>query len=192
MTPDFTTTGIPAEWQMLLYRIQRKEPRAIIAGGALRDHYLGRPVSDLDIFVPVGGGDAAGVVELDRPKLVHQVPEPYMIFDSEVRQIGLWASDILDITPVNLIHVSDYVCTPWDQINRFDFGVCQIAYDGRQLHMTSAFCRDVSQKTFTYTRTSPTEAQHEQSMKRYARLQAKYAGWAMVDPRKPVDLFGDL
>ena len=180
--PDFTLHSIPREWSKLLSRIQQKESRALIAGGCLRDHYLERPVADIDIFVPDDETGAAGVIRYDRPVLAKSVPKPYFTHDSDVRQIGYYESAEERLTPVNLIHVSSYACTPWDQIERFDFGICQIAFDGQQLFMTSAFGRDVKERTFTYLRQEPSEAQHEASMGRFERLSLKYPGWKLRQP----------
>jgi tRNA nucleotidyltransferase/poly(A) polymerase len=43
---------IPPEWEDLRRKVASKAGRyAIIAGGAIRDHILGLPVKDIDIFV---------------------------------------------------------------------------------------------------------------------------------------------
>jgi hypothetical protein len=48
---------IPADWQAVLQKIQTVYPSAIIAGGALRDLYHGKPVKDVDIFISVNEWD---------------------------------------------------------------------------------------------------------------------------------------
>ena len=43
---------IPPEWENLRRKVASQAGRhAIIAGGAIRDHILGLPVKDIDIFV---------------------------------------------------------------------------------------------------------------------------------------------
>jgi hypothetical protein len=47
-----TITAIPQEWEDLRRKVSSQAGRhAIIAGGAIRDHILGLPIKDLDIFV---------------------------------------------------------------------------------------------------------------------------------------------
>ena len=46
---------LPMAWLDVLRKVQTKCPEAIIGGGALRDHYLGAPVKDVDIFVRSSG-----------------------------------------------------------------------------------------------------------------------------------------
>ena len=186
---DFTKFAIPNWWRVLLNRVQLKAPKALIGGGCLRDLYLNRPIADVDLFVPEGESGVREVVNLTHPKLTRYAYEPYFTHDQHVRQIGYFESAVLDVPPINLIHVSAHTCEPWTQIERFDFGLCQIAFDGEQLYMSSAFGRDVKQKTFTYTRNPDTEAQRTNSMARYERLSKKYEGWKLVMPTPKEELF---
>lgn len=47
---------MPAEWLAVLRAFQQVEPEAVIAGGAVRDFFIGRPVKDVDIFLPARYG----------------------------------------------------------------------------------------------------------------------------------------
>jgi hypothetical protein len=47
-----STVAIPPEWENLRREVASQAGRhAFIAGGAIRDHLLGLPVKDIDIFV---------------------------------------------------------------------------------------------------------------------------------------------
>lgn len=46
-------SSIPQEWKDTLARIQQVFPGAVIAGGCLRDLDHGKPIKDVDIFVPI-------------------------------------------------------------------------------------------------------------------------------------------
>ena len=47
-----TTPVIPHEWEHVRWRIARMFNKpAILAGGSVRDHLLGIPINDLDVFI---------------------------------------------------------------------------------------------------------------------------------------------
>lgn len=52
---------VPATWQEILAFVMETEPDAVIAGGAIRDLYLGiSSTKDLDIIIPVSGWSEPG------------------------------------------------------------------------------------------------------------------------------------
>lgn len=172
---------IPAEAARVLRRVQQEVPEAIVAGGCLRDAIMNRPINDIDVFVPQDqAGRAAMAIYDTHPKHVKTLHEAYMTFNSDVQRVSYYEGE--GVLPVNIIGV--YQCTPERQLERFDFGICRVAFDGMRLWKDLAFDRDQRDETFTLL-VDQTEEQRKYSLKRFERLQGKYNGWRFVD-RAPV------
>jgi hypothetical protein len=173
---------IPASWRTTLDNIRFHLRDAVLAGGALRDRDNGRPVKDLDVFV---GGETERDLFAIRQKLVDagfaceeiDTERMYPIGEHEV--VGFFG--VRDPS-VHLTGVPDaiqliVVRWPTDQIvRRFDFGICQIAFDGTEVIRTAAYHTDKAERTFRICRQRE-DFELEASVKRYARLLAKYEGW---------------
>lgn len=184
------TYKIPAAAVSALCRVHDHVPEALVAGGCLRDTLLGRPVNDVDIFVPYGKERLAALaIEGTHPVLTKSIPEPYFTFNSDVRSVDYYAGSDGEL-PINIIGVSEGTCTPWQQLERFDFGICRVAFDGERLWKDLSFDRDARDRTFTLM-VSQTDDQRDYSMQRYERLLKKYPTWRFVDFKKALD-FGDL
>ena len=64
-----------------------------------------------------------------------------------------------------------------DLISKFDFGLCQIAYDGEQITYTNAFIKDFMNRTMTLTHAN----KYDRSIERYKEwTKKKYKGWKFV------------
>lgn len=182
---------IPGEWAAVLKNIQAVAPEAFIAGGCLRDYWNDKPVNDIDIFVPASKG-LATAVKLTHAKKTKSIPEPYLTHDNNVRYIDYYEDLTCKLPPVNLIGVSDEVCNPSDQLERFDFGICRVAYDGVTLWQDLSYHRDIRAKTFTL-KEGQTEEQLKFSLGRFNRLSLKYPGFKLVrTARWPFDDKGAL
>jgi hypothetical protein len=184
---------IPAAWDDALKAVREVYPNAILAGGALRDLQLDRPVKDLDIFVS-GDSDTAALDRtmsrfgFDRRTLTdfssfaggdHTVVLS-LTYEERYSEAIEWEP----APPVNVVILSPD--TTWSigaALARFDFGLCQVAYDGRRVHLTRAFLQDAKEKTLTLIRCDTPE-QYECSMRRAERLLAKYAEFTLVDEFK--------
>jgi hypothetical protein len=175
-------TTIPSEWRNLLNRVKAAAPSAMLGGGCLRDLFMFRTINDLDVFVRQDHpGDEAGefaaartVIRETHPQLLKVAHEPYFTHTFNVRRVEYYGSP-LGWPPVNLIGVAEHILTsPAALAADFDFGLCQIVYDGTQVYASEAFHNDVENHTFTIT-LPQTEDQHENTMKRYERLRQKYA-----------------
>jgi hypothetical protein len=172
--------NIPESYRTALMAVREVFPGALIAGGCLRDLDNGRPVKDVDIFVPncPSYDDTLALVR------EHLVPDPQMMSNT-MGGYEAWA------TP-ELVGVFD-ICRP-DQdfqpvclsggpetiLGRMDFGICRISYDGESVHRTDEYLADQATKTFTLLR-SDDDAQHDRSMRRWDRFREKYGDWTLLD-----------
>lgn len=187
---------IPNSYHSALAQVRASFPGALIAGGCLRDLDNGRPVKDVDIFLPSLAAPKADIDETDlfaclsqddfswlRDMITASLPEG----GSVVGVMGCyegWATEevmgVFDIeTPVLNYQL---ICLSSDAesiLPRMDFGICRIAWDGEMVHRTNEYQADKHNERFTLLRCgSPTEM--ELSLARYARLSQKYPGWPMV------------
>jgi hypothetical protein len=166
---------IPISWKIILGNVQKVSPNAIIAGGALRDLDNGRPISDLDIFIPVAGVDEFHVVSTAVTPLLGCEPDGVAKTGYKgTTQAHYVCSNRFrtDDIEVNLVGV---LCM--DVLERFDFGLCKISYDGRELVKLPGYMDDVANHTITYDSGNP-YVFRATSMKRVAKIQGKYPGWA--------------
>src|SRR3546814_2316422 len=86
----------------------------------------------------------------------------------------LWGGLEVQIVPVTT--------TPKGLLERLDFGICQIGFDGTDVIRTPAYVRDRDNQTFTLIRCDNAD-QKERSRQRFERLSVKYPGWSFVDTR---------
>ena len=174
---------IPALWHVALRAVQETCPGAIIAGGALRDLDNDRPVKDVDIFFPCDGADAFAAAvwtletELD-VKTDYTLGKEYRENFNDV--VGV-ARFTVQNTEFDLIGIDLGVSRVKRIIDRFDFGLCQISYDGKLVFRTAAYWVDMRVQQFTFLKPSRCDfVPIKASLKRWNRLQAKYAGWPLV------------
>jgi hypothetical protein len=171
---------VPSAAAKLLRSVQKDVPQALVAGGCIRDAINNRSISDIDIFVPESAvWIAADAIRKTHPTRTKTIPEPYFVFNNDVRVVEYYESE-LGFPQVNLIGVTNGTCTPEKQLERFDFGICRVAFDGQRLWKDLAFDRDQADETFTLL-VWQTQEQRDFSVQRYERLQAKYNGWKFVD-----------
>lgn len=155
---------------------------AVIAGGAVRDVLLGRPVKDIDVWY----SDDSHVdwVEVSRcfptwKRLLHDDAAAY-ISGGEVQAV-IDLDSFSGGKPVQLIRT-------WQSgrsvLDRFDIGLCQVGYDGRVFH-TADFLRDVERETITILR-SPKGGNVTAHMSNHLdRVQAKYPTFTPVSRTLP-------
>lgn len=181
--------NIPTLWADLLARIQTLVPTAVLAGGALRDLDNGRPVKDLDVFVPAG----TCMFEMEaRVYATHRgisaiCNGDYIDSACEVERTTTFAGrfdfDTLETPPdLNIICLRTG-CDVQLIADRVDFGLCQISWNGRYLYHSAEYEVDKANHTLTLTRVDSADG-FERSMKRYERLAQKYVGWKLVIPER--------
>lgn len=139
---------------------------AVIAGGAVRDSLFGKPVKDIDIFVSKEQAHFITEVFSVEKNLYCgyiNIPDVDGVFDIPVTHTEL---------PVQIITMDEGM-SPADRLHTFDFGFCQVAYDGKNIITTENFLNDYKNNTITLVYC---ENQHEydRSMRRFERLKEKY------------------
>lgn len=170
---------VPASWLSILSAVQTATGLTpVLAGGALRDHFHGVPVKDLDIFLP----HTEGIVRELRGLFEDMGFECF-------QSIGMSCDGLNDcrvvlgfrdraglLLDVNLIFLDPETSrTPEEIVGRIDFGICQIGVFFNELgraefFYTDAFVGDVAKLTFTLTR----QHDRERSLRRFDRLSDKY------------------
>jgi hypothetical protein len=169
----------------ILEALQQAIPDSVhIAGGAVRDTILDRPIRDVDIFLPHTAGDqAAALLRAEFGYVKVGEWKQYMGFSDPmvVRVAKFEKAD--ETIPICLIGLAENL-SPYDNIARFDFGVCMAAWPGGTGAMitSNAFKRDIESKAFTLYR-ADNLAQFSYSMVRFKKLTAeRYKDWKLSVP----------
>ena len=190
---------IPAEWRQVLRTFQDKGAKeAVIAGGALRDLFNHKPVKDVDIFIRTQGSQKKNRQMLEeafrstRLEITYQqsgndyfsgerFPAPKA--KNNGRNVAESWTIIAgrDKTEYNIIFVPELV-SPLKLIESFDFGLCQIGYDGKIIFSTNRYNDDVRDKRicFALTDVNDTSAEHLQ------RIIKKYPDWKLCAESKKI------
>jgi hypothetical protein len=186
--PSPTSTATPIRkvqhYDNILEALQRALPGSPhIAGGAVRDTILERPIRDIDIFLHHADGEQAvallrtkfGYVKVGEWKRYEHFSDPMV-----VRVAKLEKAD--ETIPICLIGLAESL-SPHDNIARFDFGICMAAWSGGDSMLSDdCFKRDIESKTFTLCR-ADNLAQFSYSMVRFEKLTAdRYKDWQLSVP----------
>jgi hypothetical protein len=184
---------IPEEWKTALKEIQSEFPGATIVGGALQDLVLGKPIADVDIFIPHHGWSTEeitqllmGIFPVDEAEVNGKYFDP-----EELEQYQLNMSEVFGVWNIQFRNLTVQVITlkvDWEDMDlvylteRCDFGICRIAFDGELLFLHEHFEYDVMNSQFTLRRNT-----HPNShITRYARIAGKkYPDWPMVSFEVP-------
>jgi hypothetical protein len=138
-------TPIPEQWEHLRHSVSHRAGRpAVIAGGAIRDHILGVPVKDLDIFVMGLSDDAAE--EIFGAIRMHVGYAGSDTAGSRTQYV--WHGIAVDLVFLHLDH-------PEHVLDRFDLGICRVCWDGTSILATEDFHRDLSDRVITQFYPSP-------------------------------------
>src|SRR5437899_726457 len=117
---------IPPEWENLRRKVASQAGRhAIIAGGAIRDHILGLPVKDIDIFVL--GMDAQSAKQIFGADIIEYAGVEEAKHHYRTRD-GL-AVDLVFSRYDNVQEVLEH----------FDLGICRVGWDGWDYVITDDF-----------------------------------------------------
>jgi hypothetical protein len=182
-------TATVFDYADLLRSIRQVAPEAHIAGGAVRDTILQKPIRDVDVFL-AGEGLQAVAAHLRSAHGYVMVGEwkEYLGF-SDPAMTRVAKFDRADVTiPVCLIGLKPDYVEPADNMARFDFGLCMAAFDGTEVIRTAAFNDDAAARTFTLCRADDAP-QFAYSMSRFEKLTAdRYAGWKLAVPAQFAEL----
>ena len=152
----------------------------------MRDFHNDRPVKDIDIFVPATADlDQIERLFVDVP--THKLSKTtkssdYFDFaDATVREAREY-TPLYTGLPINIIAMADSHFPIEVNMNRFDFGLCRIAYDGVKLYQPEEYWHDVANQVLTLRRCE-NQTQMDRSLERYKRFAAKYE-WPLVIPEE--------
>lgn len=160
---------------------------AVLAGGIVRDTIFGKDPKDIDIFVSqedfdenkvkialfeheVSECDFSGYAEIPDVQRVFNISRKYASITEMVKLHCDLPAQIIVMQPG---------MSPLKRIETFDFGFCQVAYDGEKILFTDHFSKDYLDKTISLVYC---ENQHEweRSMIRFARISQKYPEFRLV------------
>jgi hypothetical protein len=171
-------------YALILSSIKDLCPTAHIAGGAVRDSLLDRPIKDIDLFLNDAATDATATLMRSQFSFV-KVGEwkSYERFsDPAVARLAKFEKADETI-PVCLIGLN-MAQAMQDNVRRFDFGICMAGWDGEGVYTAPEYQRDMEAKTFTLCR-ADNQAQYNYSISRFRKLTAdRYAGWELAVPEQ--------
>jgi hypothetical protein len=173
----------------ILAALQRALPgNTHIAGGAVRDTVLERPIRDVDIFLHEP--DAVTAAALLRSEFAYVKVGEWTTYegfsDPMVTRVAKFEKADETI-PICLIGLREDL-VPYRNVKRFDFGICMASWDGDEIRTTDECKRDMEGRAFTLCR-ADNYAQFAYSMVRFTKLTAdRYEGWALSVPEQFEDL----
>ena len=178
---------MPLHFFTALQVVQRRFPEAVLAGGALRDAYIGKPVKDLDIFVSYPNHNALHPLFLiaqcfDMGGVISEQKFTGYAAMNEVAQCFQVVSELFP-QPINIVLLNRKIECASDVIDRMDFGICHIGCRGmgQDMVVSDRFFRDMAMRTFTLYR----QDDEARAVRRWQRLQDKYEPpWRMVIPHR--------
>lgn len=179
------------EWKAVLREVQKIDPYALIAGGCLRDIVHNVPIKDIDIFVtPMSlsrWGQCCLAVQEHYPTLSNDDDFDDSTATAPIEcETGHMYYRRKDPIPINMILLK--TLRPVEYAPRFDWGLCQIYYDGNTVTRLSPFNQDSANKTLTLCRWTDLEGV-QYSYGRFERLLKKYPGYKLVVPRPARELW---
>jgi hypothetical protein len=166
---------IPGAWRGVLSTLHLAGIPAVLAGGAMRDLYCGREAKDIDIFT-LG-------LESDIPSKIIKCLKGSWDFKSYTTFTRGYEIDFVlertakrkDEKCLQVIGVS--AKSTLELIQEFDYGLCQIAWDGARIVYTQRFLTDFLNGTFTLTNVHA----YDCAIDRYKTwTKEKYKGWKFV------------
>jgi hypothetical protein len=166
-----TEKDIPKEWVDLLLKFQTIHSKVVLAGGSLRDLDHGLDVKDLDFFVACGSeSEATALNKLLGGKEPEQ-NDTDAWYPESMREIILVTNmDVEGLPPIQLIFVNwsiQYIT------QRFDYGLCQISFNGKYLERSKGYLEDHDDKVFRLIR-SESPLALASSVHRFSRWVPRY------------------
>jgi hypothetical protein len=172
------------QYQSILDGIQTIEPLAHIAGGAVRDTILERPIKDIDVFLENERTDTAaqmlrsefGYVKTGEWASYREFSDPAVIRLAKFERAD-------ETIPLCLIGLNEPKSMQAN-VERFDFGICMVAWDGVDVYKAELFDEDVANHTFTLSR-ADNQPQFNYSMSRFKKMTAdRYQGYTLSVPEE--------
>jgi hypothetical protein len=169
-----------SDYTNILATLQQIAPEAHIAGGSVRDTLLQKQIHDIDVFM----GDEHVEETATLLRSVHKYVKvgewkQYNDFSDPAMTRVARFENADEPLPICIIGLQPDFANQYDNIERFDFGICMVAFDGKRIFRTEKFDQDEKTKTFTLYRADNKE-QYAYSMSRFERITAgRYAGWSL-------------
>jgi hypothetical protein len=173
----------------ILKTIRTIAPQAHVAGGAVRDTILEKPLHDIDVFVDdVHVEEVAKALRSDFGYVRVGDWKQYLGFSDPAMTRVCKFEKAEETIPVCIIGLKSRYAAPEVNIARFDFGICMAAFDGENTLLAAEFDTDVESKTFTLCRADNFH-QFAYSMSRFKKISAgRYQGWSLSVPSSFQDL----
>jgi Poly A polymerase head domain len=171
------------QYSDILTAVRALCPSAHVGGGAVRDTLLERSIHDIDLFLSDDATEAAtrvlrskfGYVKVGDWESYEQFSDPAVVRLAKFEKADM-------AIPLCLIGL-DKPRDMRENVERFDFGICEAAWDGSSVYTSSEYRTDLDNKTFTLCR-ADNQPQFNYSMKRFQNMtEHRYAGWKLVVPR---------
>lgn len=154
-------------------KIQKEFPDALLAGGAVRDLVLNRPIKDGDIFI--GGTPNKSIIHRKAFDKTHWIQNPtrfwrdllededwrvYVQLDTYNKSNDVHVDVVIKLYNPQLTSFDKSKIDTFDIIfllkpaksyfmEDFDFNICKAAYDGSNYLYADGFLKDISNKTIT-------------------------------------------
>jgi hypothetical protein len=169
-----TYPNIPTEWEQVRRDISKMfDKTAILAGGAIRDHLLSIPYNDLDVFIldaPFHWKKTSGEDYIAINGSAIQAEAFLNRFGIKLHSIDdedLYSSHFhVDFNGFDVDLVFSWPSSVDAVLDRFDVGLCKVAWDGIDYTITSDFERDAKNKTLTIMPDKPAFADHKQRLEK--------------------------
>jgi hypothetical protein len=173
-----------------LAKLQAVGVKGLIAGGAVRDHLLNRPVKDIDVFVPYSEDieqklqAAFGVLHVN-PLISAEYAgaggEVEHVYEVAISSDPFGSLEEITRPPLQIIVLAPGL-DPVDRARHHDFGICQAWYLGNgQFGETLAFTNDVMHQRFTLSHCED-QQQFDRSMRRWERFRERFDGFYLYVP----------
>jgi hypothetical protein len=169
---------VPLSWSTVLVTIRPRftETKAqYIAGGALRDLFLGREPKDIDIFTgPDWNVEAAkklGEIKWTKKGApFDQDPESWSAADDTIETVANLT--IEGLPPFQIIE-RPHNPEPMKMLERFDFGICRVAWDAQGYYIHNDFVTDFYDRAFKARANLYPDA----TLMRAQRFAERFHGW---------------
>jgi len=177
--------SIVQQFDNALAALKRAGIDGLIAGGAVRDHILNKPVRDIDVFVEYRADieqrleQAYGIGCVNRMMAAEYA-------GNEVKHVFEVMSDSLTDVPVQVIVLNEGL-TPGDRAAHHDFGICQCWYlGGGTFDWTGAFLSDKELGRFTLTHCEG-QGEFDRSMRRWEKFAGRFPEFNLRVPAEFAD-----
>jgi hypothetical protein len=138
------------DFATVLATLQQIAPEAHIAGGAVRDTLLQKPIHDIDVFMKDAHVEEAAALLRSSCSYVKVGEWKQYLGFSDPAMTRVAKFEKADETiPVCIIGLQPGFASPENNIARFDFGICMAAFDGKQTIQAAEFDQDENARIFT-------------------------------------------